>query len=56
MNHAFHLSQPNITIGSCKFMQFAIICKYICVHGFDGSTKANLLKIDIRVRYTMMHA
>ena len=26
-----------ITIGSCKCMQLAIICKYICVHGFDWS-------------------
>ena len=24
-----------ILIASCKFMQFAIFCKQICVHGFD---------------------
>ena len=25
----------NITIGSCNFMQLAIICKYICEHRFE---------------------
>ena len=40
---------------SCKFMQLAIFCKYICAHGFDWSTNPFLLKIDIHVRYTMMH-
>ena len=44
-----------ITIGSCKFMQLAISCKYICAHGFDGSTNPILLEIDIHVRYTMVH-
>ena len=24
-----------ITIGSCKFMPLAVICKYICEHSFD---------------------
>ena len=38
-----------ITIGSCKFMQLAFSCKYICVHGFDWSTNPILLKIDIHV-------
>ena len=36
-------------------MQLAIFCKYICVHGFDGSTNSILLKVDKHVRYTMMH-
>ena len=40
---------------SCKFMQLAIFCKYICAHGFDWSTNPFLLEIDIHVRYTMMH-
>ena len=44
-----------ILIASCKFMQFTIFCKYICVHGFDWCTNWILLKIDIHVRYTMMH-
>ena len=35
----------------------AIICKYICGHGFDRSSYYSpiLLKNDIHVRYTMMH-
>ena len=44
-----------ITNGSCNFMQRAIFCKYICVNGFDWSTRPILLKIDIHVHYTMMH-
>ena len=36
-------------------MQLSIICKYICVHGFNWSTIIILLKIDINLRYTMMH-
>ena len=44
-----------ILIASCKFMQFANICKETCVHGFDRSTNPILLKIDIQVRYPMMH-
>ena len=45
-----------ITIGSCKFMQLAILCKYICAHGFDCVyTNPVLPKFDIYVRYTMMH-
>ena len=43
-----------ISIGSCKFMQLVIICKQICVHGFDWSTNTILLKIDLHLRYTMM--
>ena len=33
-----------ITTGSCKFMQLAFFCKYICVHGFDWSTNSISLK------------
>ena len=46
-----------ITIGCCKFLQVAIICKYIRVHDFDWSTNPNLLKIDIHVGLpnAMMH-
>ena len=42
-------------VASCKFLQFTIICKSICVLGFDWSTSPILLKIDVHVRYTMMH-
>ena len=45
----------NITIGSCNFMQLAIICKYICEHRFEWSINLILLKIDIHVWYTMTH-
>ena len=44
-----------ILIASYKFMQFAFFCKWICVHGFDWSTNPSLLKIDMHVRFTMMH-
>ena len=30
-------------------------CKYICVHGFDWSTDPILLKVEIVVRFTMLH-
>ena len=43
---------------SCKFMQLAIICRYICVHVFlliYPQIFSILLKIDIQVRYSMMH-
>ena len=42
-------------IGSRKFMQLAIFCEYICVHGYDLSTNPILLKIDLHVRFVMMH-
>ena len=32
-----------IRIASCKLMQFMIICKWICVHGFDWSDVAENL-------------
>ena len=54
MMHVWNSDFVNINIGSCIFMQLAIICKYIYVHGFDWSTNTNLLKIDIHVRYTML--
>ena len=44
-----------ITFGSCKLMQPAFLCKGICDHGFDRSTNLILLKIDIHLRYAMMH-
>ena len=44
-----------IRIESCKLMQFMIICKWICVHGFDWSTSLILLKIEIHVHCRMMH-
>ena len=28
-------SRASCSIGSCNFMQLAIICKYICVHRFE---------------------
>ena len=39
-----------IIISSCKCMQLEIICKYICVYGFDCSINPILLKIDIHVQ------
>ena len=36
--------------SSCKLHKFAIFCKYIC-----ASTNPILLKIDMHVRFTMMH-
>ena len=36
-------------------MQLAIIYKDICVHGFDWSLNMILLKVDIHLRFTMMH-
>ena len=44
-----------ITIGSCKFVQLAIICEYTCEHGYDLCFNPILLKIDIHVRFMMMH-
>ena len=44
-----------ILTASCKFKQFAIICKYICVHGFDLPTNTILLRIEILLCYTMVH-
>ena len=44
-----------ITIGSCKFMQLAIFCEYICVHDYDSSINPILLKIDLHVGFMMMH-
>ena len=44
-----------ITFGSFKLMQPAFLCKGICDHGFDRSTNLILLKIDIHLRYAMMH-
>ena len=43
--------------SNCKLQIYAtsIVCKYICVHVFHWSTNPILLKIDIHVRYTMMH-
>ena len=42
---------------SCKFMQLAIICKYICAHAVLTNLQIFpiLLLIDMHVCYTMMH-
>ena len=45
-----------ITIGSCKFMQLAIFANiFVCTVMTDRSTNPILLKIDIHVRFMMMH-
>ena len=45
-----------IIIGSCEFMQLAIFCKYICAQVLtDLLTNPILPKVDIHVRYTMIH-
>ena len=53
--HVWNKRFLEIRIASCKLMQFMIICKKICVHGFHWSTSLILLKIDIHVHCTMMH-
>ena len=55
MMHVWMSRFLKISFGSCKFMQLAIFCEYICVHGYDWSITPILLKIDIHVRYMMMH-
>ena len=41
--------------GSCKFVQLAIFFDYTCEHGYDLCFNLILLKIDIHVRFMMMH-
>ena len=53
--HVWKVWFLEIQVASCKLMQFMIICKWICVHGFDWSTSLILLKIDIHVHCRMMH-
>ena len=44
-----------IITGSCKFVQLAIFCEYTCEHGYDLCFNPILLKIDIHVRFMMIH-
>ena len=43
-----------ITIGSSKFMQIATLQIYLC-YSSDWSTDSILLKINMHVRYAIMH-
>ena len=43
------------TIGSCRFMQLAIFCKYICVHDYDWSISPSLLKVEIHARFIVSY-